>query len=258
MSYPWLTRTVCSWLHKWGIANDPASEAERFSEACFVERFGRRRQSRPKTSVISVAKNLCNLWLLFRAFLWLKNPRNLRNPWLINDLRACKALYICRVSSTGIESSLQIRLFMQNKANFRKSQMNVNKVLTKDYEKRTLGQRGKTKPIKANQSQFKANSKPIKANKMPKQTQNKANQTQFSNNTISEISQPVKPKTAPKGSAHAIRNTIYAIRTKTAIPVNSKNQCNQRNPWLTKDKNQRTAFFERKYRFSYMKLTLHA
>jgi hypothetical protein len=92
----------------------------------------------------------------------------------------------------------------------------------------------------------------------PNQTQNKPNQTQFSNNTISEISQPVKPKTAPKGSAHAIRNTIYAIRTKTAIPVNSKNQCNQRNPWLTKDKNQRTAFFERKYRFSYMKLTLHA
>jgi len=32
---------------------------------------------------------------------------------------------------------------MQNKANFRKSQMNVNKVLTRDYEKKTLGQRGK-------------------------------------------------------------------------------------------------------------------
>ena len=37
-------------------------------------------------------------------------------------------------------------LFMQNKPNFRKSQMNVNKVLTKDYEKRTLGERGKNKP----------------------------------------------------------------------------------------------------------------
>ncbi|GAF85096.1 unnamed protein product [marine sediment metagenome] len=47
---------------------------------------------------------------------------------------------------------------MQNKANFRKSQMNVNKVLTKDYEKKTLGERGKkqsqTNPNKANQSQF--------------------------------------------------------------------------------------------------------
>jgi hypothetical protein len=31
------------------------------------------------------------------------------------------------------------KLFMQNKANFRKVKLNVNKVLTKDYEKRTLG-----------------------------------------------------------------------------------------------------------------------
>jgi hypothetical protein len=46
---------------------------------------------------------------------------------------------------------------MQNKPNFRKSQMNVTKVLTKDYEKRTLGQAGKQSQFKANQSQFKAN-----------------------------------------------------------------------------------------------------
>ena len=55
-----------SWLHKWGIANDPAVVAERFTEACFVERFGRRRQS------------------------WPKNPCN---PWLINDLRLRKITY---------------------------------------------------------------------------------------------------------------------------------------------------------------------
>jgi len=75
-----------------------------------------------------------------------KTPRNLRNPWLINDLRRCKALYICRDTSTAIESALQIRLFMQNEPNFRKSQMNVNKVLTKDYEKRTLSEHGKNEP----------------------------------------------------------------------------------------------------------------
>jgi hypothetical protein len=50
---------------------------------------------------------------------------------------------------------------MQNKANFRKSQMNVNKVLTKDYEKKTLGQRGKkqsqTKPNKAKFKKAKMN-----------------------------------------------------------------------------------------------------
>ena len=45
-------------------------------------------------------------------------------------------------------------LIMQNEPNFRKSQMNVSKVITKEYEKRTLGERGKnepkTNPIKAN------------------------------------------------------------------------------------------------------------
>ena len=87
---------------------------------------------------------------------------NQRNPRLMNYLCAykapCKALYICRETFTDVMSALQIKLFMQNKPNFRKSQMNVNKVLTKDYEKRTLGERGKnepkTNPIKANQSQF--------------------------------------------------------------------------------------------------------
>jgi len=48
---------------------------------------------------------------------------------------------------------------MQNKANFRKSQMNVNKVLTKDYDKRTLAERGKNK---AKQTQTKPNSKRLK------------------------------------------------------------------------------------------------
>ena len=81
--------------------------------------------------VISVAKNLCNLWL--------KNPFNQRNPRLMNYLRAFGI-------STTVVSALQIHLFMQNEPNFRKSQMNVNKVLTKDYEKRTLGQRGKNEP----------------------------------------------------------------------------------------------------------------
>jgi len=80
---------------------------------------------------------------------------------------------------TTVENPLQIALFMQNKPNFRKSQMNVNNVLTKDYEKRTLGERGKNKPnsnpIHAKTQPIKANTKPIKANKMPKQTQFKPN-----------------------------------------------------------------------------------
>ncbi len=58
-------------------------------------------------------------------------PCNLR---LINDLRLFKALYNCREASTNVMSALQNKLFLQNKANFKKSQMNVTKVLTKDYD----------------------------------------------------------------------------------------------------------------------------
>ena len=66
----------------------------------------------------------------------------------------------------------QFESIMQNKPNFLKSQMNVNKVLTRDYEKKTLGERGKNKPntnpiqtqYKANQSQYDAKTNPIKPN----------------------------------------------------------------------------------------------
>ena len=64
------------------------------------------------------------------------------------------ALYICRDSSTFVGSALQISSFMQNKANFRKSQMNVNKVLAKDYENIANWALGENKP----------NTKPNKAN----------------------------------------------------------------------------------------------
>jgi hypothetical protein len=81
---------------------------------------------------VLMTKNLCNLWL--------------------------KICEICVHSFQPLTSTKvyvrNYKLFMQNKANFRKSQMNVNNVLTKDYEKKTLGERGKkqsqTKPIKAN------------------------------------------------------------------------------------------------------------
>ncbi|MBW8038370.1 MAG: hypothetical protein FVQ85_00025 [Planctomycetes bacterium] len=140
-----------------------------------------------------------------RAFLWLKNPRNLRNPWLMNYLPAYKAPFSPPYSLlltpysllltpyfllltpyslflrafgpfTSVEKPLQIfSLIMQNEPNFRKSQMNVNKVLIKEYEKKDTWLPGKNEP-KTNP--IKANSNPIKANKMPKQTQYGPNQTQ--------------------------------------------------------------------------------
>jgi len=59
---------------------------------------------------------------------------------------------------------------MQNKPNFQKAQMNVNKVLSKDYENQRLRRRGENKP---NTNPIQSQSNPIKANKMPKQTQYK-------------------------------------------------------------------------------------
>ena len=79
---------------------------------------------------------------------------------------------LCLLSSTTVVSALQIAHFMQNKPNFRKAQINVSRVSTKDYENKTLGERGKNKP---NSNPIQTQSNPIKANKMPKQTQYKPN-----------------------------------------------------------------------------------
>ncbi len=108
-------------------------------------------------------------------------------------------LYNCRFPTTNVMISLQIRLFMQNKPNFRKSQMNVNKVLTGNYENKTLGERGKkqsqTNPNKAKFKNTQTNVNKVstknyehilnwvicenKANSKP----NKPNQTQSRNNS---------------------------------------------------------------------------
>ena len=101
--------------------------------------------------------------------LWLKNPRNLR---LINDLRLFKTLYICRETFTDVMKTLQNKLFMQNKANFQKVKFDVNRVLTKDYDRMDTWSIRKTKPI---QSQL----KPIQSQSKPKQTQYKPKQSQF-------------------------------------------------------------------------------
>jgi len=84
------------------------------------------------------------------------------------------------IISTLVESALQIHPFLTNKANFQKSQINVNNVLTREYEQMDTWSNGKnkakTKPI---QTQFKANTNPIqtqyKPNTKPIQTQYKPN-----------------------------------------------------------------------------------
>ena len=72
------------------------------------------------------------------------------------------------VISTLVENPLQISPFLTNKANFRKSQMNVNTFITMNYEQRTMNYEIKNKansnPI---QSQFKPNTKPIQTQFKP-------------------------------------------------------------------------------------------
>jgi len=62
-------------------------------------------------------------------------------------VRGKKSVLVCvHGIFTSVERSLQNHLFMQNEPNFRKSQMNASYYITMDYEKRTLGERGKNEP----------------------------------------------------------------------------------------------------------------
>ncbi len=152
-----LIRTVFSRLLKKAVSMALWTKATLCVKSSLLEQSLPGTPSRPKTSMISVSKNLCNLLLKICAIC----GKNLRNLRLINDLRVCKLLYNCREDSTTIESSLQNKLFMQNKANFRKVKLNITKVLTKDYEQMDTWSIRKTKPIQSQlkpiQSQFKAN-----------------------------------------------------------------------------------------------------
>jgi len=105
---------------------------------------------------------------------------SIENPTLVH-FRHFSSLFT-KLPSTLVENPLQIDLFMQNKPNLLNVQMNVNKVLTKNYENKTLGRRGKNK---ANQSQYK-----------PNQSQYNANQSQYKPKT-----NPIKPNFKGKKSS---------------------------------------------------------
>ena len=74
--------------------------------------------------------------------------------------------------STNVECSLQIHLFLKNKANFQKSQVNVSDLLAREYEQMDTWSNRKNKansnPI---QTQFKANTNPKRTQFKPKQSQ---------------------------------------------------------------------------------------
>ena len=70
---------------------------------------------------------------------------------------ALRASYLpaYKAVSTNVENPLQIGPFLQNKPNFRKSQMNVSDYITREYANWTLGEHGINKP---KQTQFKPDS----------------------------------------------------------------------------------------------------
>jgi len=75
---------------------------------------------------------------------------------------------ICLLFSTLVEDPLQIEPFLTNKANFRKSQINISTVLTKNYEQLTMNNELKNKPnSNPIQSQYKPNTKPIQTQTKP-------------------------------------------------------------------------------------------
>ncbi|MGB2806858.1 MAG: hypothetical protein WBC22_03905, partial [Sedimentisphaerales bacterium] len=74
------------------------------------------------------------------------------NPVILSNFSSCLCVLVA-IRSTK-DYVRKNKLFMQNKANFQKVKLNVNNVLTKDYDRMDTWSIRKTKPI---QSQFKAN-----------------------------------------------------------------------------------------------------
>ena len=94
---------------------------------------------------------------------------------------------------------------MQNKAKFRKVKLNVNKVLTSDYEQMDTWSSGK-KQSQTNPNKAKSN--PIKANIMPKQTQFKPKQTQFQKQAMVSKAQPKKQIVTSKAQVYTLENYV--------------------------------------------------
>jgi hypothetical protein len=112
---------------------------------------------------------------------------------------------------------------MQNKANFPKSQMSVIKALTRDYEKKTLGERGKNK----------ANSKPNKANLLNAQmnvtvfyTKDYENMSNWAICENKANSKPKQTQSKPISPPHAAKQTQY--KPNQTQPVVSLSNLSQR------------------------------
>ncbi len=126
-----------------------------------------RTPSQPKTSIISVNPViLSNLSSCLRALRALRGeiiPEISVNPWLIKDLRSTK------------DYVRKNKLFLQNEPKFRKVKLNVNKVITRDYDRMDTWSIRKNEP-KTNPNEPKTN--PILAQKTTQRTQTNPKQSQ--------------------------------------------------------------------------------
>ena len=82
-------------------------------------------------------------------------------------------------------------LYMQNKPNFRKSQMNVNLYNTTDYENKSNWKLGENKP---NTNPIQTQSKPIQSQLKPIKCQNKPNSKPIKANFKRQTYSNMKPK----------------------------------------------------------------
>ncbi len=121
---------------------------------------------------------------------------SIENPTLVH-FRHFSSLFT-NLPSTSVESALQIDPFMQNKANFQKSQMNVNPYNTTDYENKSDWTLGENKP----------NTKPIKANF--RKSQNECKLTY--NKGLQKKRRFRSPKKQTQSNPIPQRDTQYAIR----------------------------------------------
>ena len=138
------------------------------------------------------------------------------DPWSMNYLCAYKAPYKAPLQLSRI--LYKSALFMQNEPNFRKVKLNVNNVLTRDYERMDTWSIGKNEPkTNPNEPNFKkakmnANSLLTKAyENQPLRSgpENKPNQTQSHN--------PVTPKGAASNKCAGNPGRMGRYSTHSAI-----------------------------------------
>ena len=124
----------------------------------------------------------------------------------LHEIRDTNLRYILRKNTYEFTSS-----FMQNKANFKRSQINLNSYMTSKYVKIDIWLFGKTNPIQTQ-------TKPILANYKAWQSQNKAN----SNPTCSELVEPISPTPKFEYLKNLKLNLIMILSLRVPIKMNQK------------------------------------